>query len=87
MAPAGFKGMRLRGRCGTFPPHMGDILTDQPIERHDAPDRAGRETRLREQAPDPKLPGIWVRFLEVIDLHHDGQPALARRLGPPAFVH
>jgi hypothetical protein len=28
-----------------------------------------------------------MRFLEVIDLHHDGQPELARRLGTPAFVH
>jgi hypothetical protein len=41
----------------------------------------------RQQAPDPKLPGIGMRFLPVIDLHHERQPHLAGVLRTTLFVH
>ena len=58
---------------------VGDIVIDQPIERHDPANGPLRDLRLPQEAPDPELAGIGMRLLEVIDLHHERQPDLAGR--------
>jgi hypothetical protein len=67
---------------------MGNVIIDQSVQGHDSPDRADRDVRLRQQAPDPKLPSIRMDLLQVIHLHHKRQPDLAGwRVGRAALVH
>jgi hypothetical protein len=88
MVVGGFVGVGPCRPLHAFFGYMRDVIIHELIEGHDAAHRARREIRLREQAPDPKLPGVGMRFLEVIDLHHARQPDFAGRLlGAPFAVH
>jgi hypothetical protein len=56
---------------------MRDIGIDLLIEGHDPCDRPHRNLGGGQETPHPELARIGMAFLEVIDLDHPGQPALA----------
>jgi hypothetical protein len=84
----GFVRVRPRGGLHPWCGHVRNVVIHELIERHDAADRALRDVRPGQQAPDPELPGIRVSLLQVIDLHHERQPDLADRgVGCSTLVH
>jgi hypothetical protein len=67
---------------------MRNVVIHELVNGHDPSDRPHRDICLREQAPDAKLAGIRMGFLEVIDLDHPWEPDLAEwGLGSPFFVY
>jgi hypothetical protein len=88
MAVLGLVGMGLWGRLTPALRHLGDSIVHQFVQRHNAADRPDREVGLGEQTPEAKFPRIRMSLLEVIHLHHPGQPDFAgRRLGAAFFIH
>ena len=66
----GFVRVRPRGWLHPWCGHVRNVVIHELIERHDAADRALREIRPRQEAPDAEPAGIGMRLLQVIDLHH-----------------
>jgi hypothetical protein len=87
MAILGFVRMGSWARLDAALGNMGDVVIHQAVQGHDPPDRPHRDVRLRQEAPDPKLSRVRMGLLQVIDLHHQGQPDLARPFGTPWLVH
>jgi hypothetical protein len=59
------------GPRGRFPPwgrHMGDVVIDELIQRHDTADGALRDIGPCQQTPDAEPAGIRMRFLQVVHL-------------------
>ena len=80
--------MRPRGLRHAALGDVRDIVIEELVQRHHPPDRAHRDIRPGQQAPDPELPRIRMGLLQVIDLHHQGQPHLADGgFGRAAAVH
>jgi hypothetical protein len=82
----GFVRMRSCARLNAARGDMGNVVIDQPVKRHDAPNGAPRDIRPRQEAPDPKLPGIRMGLVQVIDLYDQRQPDVAGVLGATRFV-
>jgi hypothetical protein len=56
---------------------MRDVVVHELIQRHNTADGPDRDIRLRQEAPDAKLPRIGMALLEVIHLHHPWEPDFA----------
>jgi hypothetical protein len=88
MVTAGFVGMGPGHALHPSLGYMRDVVIHQLVQCHDPPDRPFREVRPSQQAPDAEPAGIRMRLLQVIDLHHEREPALASwSFRGPALVH
>jgi hypothetical protein len=54
--------------------HMGDIIIDLLVERHDPSHHTHRNIVAGQQTPEPEAARIGMAFLQVIPLDHQREP-------------